>query len=271
MRKWRRASGRLLTTRFLTASAVGLLPLGVAATAVADSAIPVTFAQFQEATTGSNANQFAYNNNGQGNATFGTQSGDVFGAPIPVTFSFLTVVGTLPADLQIPQDATLTLTSSTEHAVQPFLSGAIGDQEIDGTGITTDVLTITRDTPAAEGNGARTNLLTMTFSGSLLGTVDGRTPQLSGNTPMDLVSYSSDFLDFSTSKEENFSLTFTSWTSADGGGLELAPDGNYASAVAAGTGTFDDMPAPSVPEPASGLGLVGMFSMLGARRRRASR
>lgn len=271
MHKLQLNAGRTVGSRVLAASIVGLLPLAYAATAKAVNPTPVTFAQFQEATTGSNANQFVYNDNGAGNATFGTSAGGVFGGSIPVTFSFLTVVGVLPADLQGIQDATLTLTSSTDNAVTPAFGGSLGVQAINGTADFPDVLTITRTTPAAEGGGARTNLLTMTFSGSLLGLVNGRTPQLSGNTPTDQVSYSSDFLDFSTSKEENFSLTFTSWTSTNQGGLQLANDGNFASAIAAGTGTFDDMPAPSVPEPASGLGIVGMFSLLGGRRRRASR
>jgi hypothetical protein len=237
---------------------------------------PITFAQFSEAPSGSNANVFTYIDNGpSGDAEFGTTSNGVFGAPIPATFNFLSVTGTLPADLQNTQNAMVSLTSSTIEPVNTAFSGTLGDQVFDGTE-QVDVLTITRDTPAAEGNGSRTNLLTMTFTDDLLGLLGGRTPQLSGNTPEDTVTYTSDFLNFSNATESNYSLTFTSWTTtADGGGLELSPIANddyYATATAAGTGTFDDMPAPSVPEPTSGiLGIVGLTAFLTGRRGRVSR
>ena len=180
----------------------------------------------------------------------------------------------LPADLQGIQDATVSLTTSTIDPVTTAFSGMLGVQSFDGSGTVVDVLKITRTTPAAEGNGTRTNLLTMTFTDDLLGVIGGRTPQLSGNAPPDTVTYSSDFLNFNNGGEQNYSLTFSSWASTgDGGGLELSStpgDDFFASATAAGTGTFDGQV--SIPEPASGtLALIGLGALARVRRSRTAR
>lgn len=235
----------------------------------------VTFAQFQEATTQPDANDFAYINNDApatvASAELVTDPAGVPGAAVPVVFSFLSEAG-LPPDLQGAQDATLSLTSSTTSGVQTGFSGTIGDQQILGDGPLLDVLTITRDTAAAEGNGSRTNLLTMTFSGTLLGELDGLTPQLSGNSNLgDTVSYTSDFLNFVGATEGNYSLAFSSWiTNADGNGLEIDDTDNYFnSATAAGVGTFDanGTTVVTVPEPATTALAAGAFLPIMLRRR----
>src|SRR5262249_18503887 len=134
---------------------------------------------------------------------------------------------------------------------------------------------IIRTAPAAEGSGSRTNLLTVTFTSQLTGILDGRTPQLSANTSLGFtVNYTSDFLTFPNG-EKDFSLTFSSWASAaDGNGLELTTlltSWNFASATAAGAGTFSGTAI--VPEPATltmaGIGLVlSAIAVVRQRKRR---
>jgi hypothetical protein len=219
---------------------------------------PPTFAQFVEANTGADANEFAYLDNGS-DAQLASD------APIPVVFQF-TMASGLPADLQGPQTATLTLHSATQSPAQ-VPGGTIADQPIGGdVNVPVNTLTIARTTPAAEGTGQRTNLLTMIFTGDLIGKPGLSTPQLSGNADLgDEVSFTSDFLP--AMSDGNFSLTFSSWiTTADGNGLELDSLGKYfQSATAAGTGTFA---AIAVPEPTSApaVGLVGLLGLLVRRR-----
>jgi hypothetical protein len=232
----------------------------------ASAQTPVTFAQVESASSNTTSELYAYTNNGVGSdAEFSTDSGGVLGAPIAVDFTFLQGLGALPADLQGVQNATLTLTSSTTKAVTPAGGGIVASQLIDGSGaVKTDTLTITRDTPAAagEGTGSRTNLLTMVFTGDLIGVVGGSTPELFGDTALsDTVTYSSDFLNFSSATEEDFNLALSSWDPlvTPPAGLGIAADGYYNSAGAAGVGTFDFQGAATViPEPTStALAAVG--------------
>ena len=230
----------------------------------------ITFAQFHESAT-TNANLFDYVNNTT-SAVFDTNPGTL-GAGIPVVFSYETVNGVLPADLQGPQNAILTLTSNTSlPAVQ--VTGSIATEQI-GTTSSLAELTITRTTPAAEGGGNRTNLLSMAFDGTLLGMIGGVTPQFSGNSNLgNTVTYSSDFLNFSSSTEQNFSLTYTSWTtnssdSNNGLGLEIGPGSFFEPATATGAGTFDASSASVVPEPATlALAFTTIFPLLARRPRR---
>jgi hypothetical protein len=247
---------------------------------------PFTFAQFEQATHSANANQFEYVDNGPGagnDAELTTAVNGEVGVSIPVIFTFLTLNGTLPADLQGEQDATLTLTSSTVEPVSVVTAFGrqISDQEVFGNGNATDTLSIIRDTPAAEGTGSQTDLLTMTFTASLLGSLGDRTPSLSGDTGSgDVVTYASDFISISSTAEDDFNIAFTSWTSIlDGDGLErsaTAGDNYFASATAAGAGTFDSTLTPvvtsSTPEPAvATIGMAAGIMMLLLRRRHAAR
>jgi len=257
-------------------ASVGLA--GLIYTPTAHAAItPVTFAQFEQQTTGSSSNSFAYIDNGgltpgtgipggsTPNAQFLSSGLGGLATAIPVTFQFLSL-GSLPADLQGPLNATLALTSATVSPVVA-LGGVIYDQNITGDKAITDTLSITLDKPADEGGGSKTNLLTVVFTGQLVGEVGSRTPQLSGNTALgDTVTFSSDFLAFDPAQARDFSLTFTSWTTgADQNGLELDPlDSFYQSATASGTGTFD---ATIIPEPSTvALLAIGSFGLLSRRR-----
>ena len=196
----------------------------------------------------------------------------------PISFTYLSLPG-LPADLAGTQMATLTMTSSTINPVGTgtVLGTMIGEQSIDGSGTLTDVLSITRNTPAAEGMGSRTNLLTVTFTGDVLGVIGGD-PSLTGDTALGAtITYTSDFLNFSATTERDFSLVFSSWIDNGGGnGLSIdALDNFFNSATAAGAGTFDSAspPGPFVPEPATlslaAIGLAGL--LLVAFRRDAHR
>jgi len=226
-----------------------LVSAGILGVSSAAHASAVSFAQFTQSAPGGNG--FSYVNNGLGNdAEFDTNGLTTGGLAIPVNFTFLIVSGPLPADLQGVQNATLTLTTSTTSPVTT--SGPFSMEAVTGAGAQTDTLTITRDTPAAEGTGSRTNLLTVSFTGNFIGVLGGLTPQLEADSTLgNTVTYSSDFLNFTNAIQRDFSSTFTSWiTAADGNGLEIDPtDGFYASATSAGTGTFDA--AVSIPEPAS--------------------
>ena len=229
----------------------------------------LTFAQVSESSTNTNANIFAYLNDAGVEAELGTDIGGVFGAPGAANFTYLSLPG-LPADLQGVQACTISMTASTTDTTTP--EGAVQDEQIfNGSGTFSDTLSITRDTPAAEGNGARTNLLTLTFSGPLEGRIGGSTPSLSGNTSLgDTVTYTSDFVTFAESTQQDFEMAFSSWTPA----LALAGDGNFTAATAAGAGTFDfSAGSVIVPEPTQmpwvvlGLGLA----LTRVRRRAGSR
>src|SRR5580704_9855124 len=78
----------------------GAAAIGVLALSAHAASLPITFAQFVEATPSSNANQFAYVDNGaSADAVLTTESNGVTGVAIPVTFTYLSFAGTLPADL----------------------------------------------------------------------------------------------------------------------------------------------------------------------------
>jgi len=260
-------------------AAVGLL----ATTSARAASTPVTFAQFVQATQSPNANQFAYVDNGAASdADLTTENNGVLGVAIPVTFTFLSFTGTLPADLMGPQQATITLTSSTTEAVQTaaVFGITLGHQQVFGNGSETDTLTIMRDSAAGEGTGARTDLLTMTFTGNLLGELGDTTPSLTGNTSDgNTVTYTSDFISIAPTGSDDFNMAFTSWTTlASGAGLSMSAlpgDSYFASATAAGTATFDSSITPvltSVPEPGVGAMAFGLGMMtLTLRRRRVAR
>ncbi|HTW94502.1 MAG TPA: hypothetical protein VMD30_06905 [Tepidisphaeraceae bacterium] len=228
----------------------------------------ITFAQFQEdVPNGGNANLFSYSESGVagsgGSATLTAIS-------VPVTFTYQSIAG-LPADLQGPQAATLTLTTATTLAYTTEFSGAYAGEIMDDP---ESVLTITRDTPAAEGAGSMTDLLTVDFSDAgLSGFVGDHNPDLVDSAPD--MAYSSDFLNLDNADTvEDLNLAFTSWNSADGGGLELdTTSGFFNSATAAAAGTFDISLAPTtVPEPAS-MSLVALSALplLARRKRRVAR
>ena len=237
---------------------------------------PVTFAQVTESGTLADPNAYAYLDNGSAlGGELGTDISGVFGAAVAANFTYLSGAGVLPVDLTGVQNATISMTSSTKSPVTQFSDGS-ASEKITGAGQMVDVLSITRDTPAAEGGGSRTNLLTMTFTGKLRGDLGGSTPNLSGNSALgDTVTFSSDFLSFANAAQEDYNLAFTSWVP---NGLSVdAGDNLFNTAVAASAGTFDfGVLSVSVPEPnmlplfgAASLGLLSRRALRPRSRRRA--
>jgi hypothetical protein len=232
-------------------------------------AAPITFAQFHQ--TGSDPSDvFEYIDGGpQGIAEFLTKNGGEGIGDIPVTFSYLTVpaaLGTVPADLMGTINGFVRLISATTAPVvtEDFGTTQIDNQEFTGADEITNTLEITLGSGYNEAAGS--NLLTMTFTGGLLGEDGGLTPELSGNTNLgDTVTYTSDFLSFLPAVQDNYSLTFTSWTTtADGNGLEIDPNSNYFNtATAVGAGTFDV----TIPEPSGmALAFASLLGFLAVRR-----
>jgi hypothetical protein len=254
-----------------------MLVIGAAPAARAAIA-PATFAQARESSDSANPNVFAYNNNGLGSdAELGTSLGGALGVAVPIDFTFLAAAGLLPTDLTGVQDATISMTSSTLSTATTAFGGTFADQPITGAGSVVDTIKIIRASAANEGAGSRTNLLTVTFTGNLDGAIGGTTPGLNADTALgDTVTYSSDFLSFAQSTEQDFNLGFSSWDPlvTPPSGLGINADNYFNSATAAGTGTFDFAGSATViPEPATlqALVLAGLVVLAGRSRRRPAR
>jgi hypothetical protein len=214
----------------------------------------ITVASFNQ--TQVSAKDFVYTNNGT-NANFNT-SGSI-GVTVTVDATIAGQAGIpviLPAHLSLTSNTTSTVSGSstlTEH----FPSA-------------TNTLAITLDTPIR----GKTNFLTVTYSDLLSG--ENGSDQVSlkasdaGGT--DTVHFTSDFIDFSKAIEHGMSLTFSSVTSANGGGgLHVDTSNNFfASFSASGVGSFD---MTITPEPAS-LTLAGLGTLviggIGLARRKGS-
>jgi len=253
-------------------SRASALLAGVALSAVcgAAHASTITFAQFEEAVpNGGNANLFSYTESG---IAGGGGTATLTAVSIPVTFTYQSIAG-LPADLQGPQAATLTLTSITDEAATTGFGGTVGGEtfyDINDTMPVVDSLTITRDTPAAEGTGDRTDLLTASFDDAALsGILSSHITEFGSLTPS--LSYASDFLNLNNALQEDFNLAFSSWdNTSGGGGLAIDSDSSFFySATAAGVGTFDIDPdgVSNLPEPAA-LGVLGLATLAMVARRR---
>jgi hypothetical protein len=122
---------------------------------------------------------------------------------------------------------------------------------------------------------AGANLLTGTFTqATIVGQTGGTSGSLSGSTPGSVITYTSDFLDFTGTTARDFSMSLTAITSLvsnANSGVNSVAGRSLRSFRATSTGSFSSNPAPAitvVPEPQTwGLMIVG-FAMVGATLRR---
>ena len=139
--------------------------------------------------------------------------------------------------------------------------------------ISTGTLTLTATAPVTWNGHTGTNLLSVDFSGAVLtGLINGSTATIGDSTPPFSVSFTSDFLDFSSSTARDLAMAIDAINPSVG----FAFGGNRTN-VGTASGVFGadataGNPQGVVPEPASwalmfaGVGLVG--SVLRSQRRR---
>jgi hypothetical protein len=205
------------------------------------SAAPITFLQFTQAALGNN---FTVTNGGVSATITSNQQVNVIFDP-----SVCLVAGCGGAtsgvyDLSLIANSTSLATSDGSDISQNF-GGTIA--------ITQGAL----------------NLLTVNFSDIFSGAVGGSSPTLSSSQPPDTFSGTSDVFDpLKLGIPRGFSISYSSFTCAGGGGLQIVGS-SICSATAAGTGTFS-ADVVQTPEPASlallGMGLVGLASRMRRRR-----
>jgi hypothetical protein len=207
-----------------------------------------TFAQYDQIGT---ADTLSYVNNGNLTGSLTTIN------PAIVTFDFLAGIPGLET-----QSALFTLSAT---AVGPAVPGLGTLQQL----ITNGQMTFTRTVPF--GPGGLTNLLTVNFTNAVLsGPVGGRSGSVIASTPTSVVTFSSQFIDFTGSVDRSFALGLSGLSAPIG----LGADGGLASFFADSDGTFsaDAVQIPGgIPEPASWalliIGFGGAGAMIRARRK----
>jgi len=168
--------------------------------------------------------------------TTGTPTGTSV-ASIPVYY-VLSAVG-LPADLTGFQDAHLTVDFVANQGTTG--SGSSRVQLFDT--VTSGTISIIRDTAAAEGLGARTNLLTVSFTNAELDASQNGGSFTFKSNDNSVITYTSDFLDFSSVIGKDFSFSFSGASPTFAAGIGQSGRTTRFS----GTGTFASDPAPLVP------------------------
>ena len=205
----------------------------------------VTFAQFFEK---NGTNDFVFKNNG-GSASFST----IFGGS-PINFTYQNIAG-LPAQISGIQSAHIFVSGTT--TTPAFINATRTVQPFDQT----FTIQILRDTaaPAGIGTGSRTNLLTafVTVSGISLSDLSGNTGASSAaytaSTPNQVVTYTSDFIDFGNiAAERNLALSFSSVEPS----YMLGGGGFLTNFTAAGSGTFASNPGPTYMPPSAAPAII---------------
>jgi len=197
--------------------------------------------------------------------TTGTATGNTV-ASIPVYY--IMSVPNLPADLVGLQNAHLTVDLISNLGTTG--TGADRVQLFDT--ITSGTISVIRDTAAAEGTFARTNLLTVSFTNAELDASNGSGSFTFKTNANSVISYSSDFLDFSQVVSKDFSFSFSGASPSFSANL----GSSGASTRFSGTGTFGSNPEPTtigVPEVSTwtmlflGFGAVGTVMRAGRRQK----
>lgn len=226
----------------------------------------ITFGQFFQQDSAQRL--FRYKNEdtrtGKG-AEIYTTSSPTSNDPGSIPVFFLLGADDLPLDLSTPQDASLSVdfvstsgtTGSGSDRIQVFGSGSI---------------TILRTTPAAEGLNTRTNLLTVTFTNAELDASQNSGSFTFKSNNDSVISYTSDFLDFSDIVSKDFSFSFSGASPK----FSAALGSSGVNTRFSGSGTFASDPAPltiGVPEASTwamlflGFGAVGAIMRTGRRQR----
>ncbi len=204
-----------------------------------------TFAQFLEV---NGSNDFAFSNSGSG-ASFNTISGGS-----AITFVYQNIAG-LPPELQGNQAAHIYVYGNTNTPA--FINAGRTVQPLSQT----FTIQILRDEPSSQGSGMgmRTNLLTATVTSSgsstsdLTGDSGGSAAAYTATTPNQMVTYTSDFLDFSAPLvERNLALSFSSVNPA----FNVGGGGFLTNFTAAGSGTFASNPGPTYNPPTAAPSMV---------------
>jgi hypothetical protein len=239
---------------------------GVSMPAHADT---TTFGQFLQRTPGARLFQYVKQDSGATRKaeirTTGTANGNTV-ASIPIFY--IMSVANLPADLTGMQNAHLTIDFVSNLGTTG--TGSTRVQMFDT--VTAGSISIIRDTAAGEGAGTRTNLLTVSFTNAELDASQGAGSFTFKTNPGSVITYTSDFLDFSHVVAKDFSFSFS--------GASPTFSANVGSSSRttrfSGTGTFASDPVPvvpGVPEASTwvmmmaGFGVAGMALRNGRRRK----
>jgi hypothetical protein len=235
----------------------------LASAAVPAQAATETFGQFIQKTVSARA--FSYTNQDSG----ANKKAEIKGTDIPVYF--LLGLSGLPADLVGLQDAHLTVDFVSNLGTTAGSSANSRVQMFDTVG--TGSISFIRDTAAGEGNGSKTNLLTVSFSNAELDASNGNGSFTFKSNSNSVITFTSDFLDFSHVVDKDFSFSFSGASPT----FNAALGSSGRSTTFSGSGTFASDPAPlvfgDVPEPASWALMFGGFGLLGMtlRTRKATR
>lgn len=169
----------------------------------------------------------------------------------------------LPADLQGLQDALLNVNFVSNQGTTS--SGGSDRTQLFDTA-TAGSISFTRKTAAAEGAGTRTNLLTVSFTNAELDASQNNGSFTFKSNDNSVITFTSDFLDFSNVLLKDFSLSFSGASPT----FSSTVGSSSRNLAFSGSGTFASDPAPvvpGVPEPGSWALMMGGFGLLGATLR----
>lgn len=252
--------------KYVAYIAGALLAVGASVPAQADT---TTFGQFLQRSPSSRLFQYVNRDSGAAKSaelrTTGTATGNSV-ASIPIYY-ILSVAG-LPADLTGLQNAHLTVDFVSNLGTTA--SGTSRVQLFDT--VTAGSISIIRDTAASTGANSRTNLLTVNFSNAELDASNGSGSFTFKSNPTSLITYTSDFLDFSQVVSKDFSFSFSGASPT----FSATTGSSGRSTRFSGTGTFASDPPPTipgVPEASTwammmiGFGVAGMAMRNGRARK----